>query len=266
MRMAVVAKPASKKLGAPKKSAAKKPSKPCAEDILAKSGATVAPLACSLSKAGAGGAGAQEPPFCKHRQAEVVLAASDEEIEEEETDEKEMEIKEGKKDGKKRKNEESKNENENEDEGWEDENEDENEKDKNEKDVKGKGVTSKRKGPKVTKERPLPAEEESKSTKDVQMRSLSPQPAYGSSKASGGTFRGRQDTNQLADMEEDANEEAMPLATGLIRLYVTSSNPTDFNFAEKNSIHSEEYDTVSTFAPIFKKLQRKFPSISKATV
>jgi hypothetical protein len=94
------------------------------------------------------------------------------------------------------------------------------------------------------------------------MRSPSPQPAHGSSKTAGGVFRGKQETHQLADMEDDAHEQALPLATGLIRLYTTSSNPSDFNPAEKTSIHSQEHETVSTLAPILKKLQRKFPSIS----
>jgi hypothetical protein len=94
------------------------------------------------------------------------------------------------------------------------------------------------------------------------MRSPSPQPAHGSSKAAGGVLRGNQETHRLADMEDDLYEQAMPLATGLVRLYTTSLNPSDFNPAEKTSTHSQEHDTVSTLAPILKKLQRRFPSIS----
>lgn len=94
------------------------------------------------------------------------------------------------------------------------------------------------------------------------MRSPSPQPAYGSSKASGGTFRGRKETTQLADMENDAEDEARPWATGLVRVYITPTNPSEIDPADRASNHAEECDTVPTLAPILKKLQRKLPSIS----
>jgi hypothetical protein len=55
-------------------------------------------------------------------------------------------------------------------------------------------------------------------------------------------------------MENDAEDEARPWATGLVCVYIPPKNPSKIDSANCASNHAEECNTVPTLALILKKL------------
>lgn len=90
------------------------------------------------------------------------------------------------------------------------------------------------------------------------MCSASPQPAHGSSKATGGIFRGQRETFRLADAENETRKDQVLPAFGIVMVYVSGINPGHYKPKSQVAITHLKIRTFSTLGPILKELGNKF--------
>src|SRR5687767_3673353 len=90
------------------------------------------------------------------------------------------------------------------------------------------------------------------------------QPAHGSSRTTGGLFRGKKDTFRFADAEDDASPTVLP-AQGTMMIYINSSNPLNFKPGGPNA--SVIIPAKGRLGVVVKDASMRYPSLqSKSSI
>ena len=93
------------------------------------------------------------------------------------------------------------------------------------------------------------------------MRSPSPQPAHGSSRSSGGTFRGRRDMHRFADMQEDDDILPGVTAKGRVLIYTTSKDPGVYNPEAEKPSAVVDIPCLLSFGSVLSAVKAKYSKI-----
>lgn len=91
------------------------------------------------------------------------------------------------------------------------------------------------------------------------MHSPTPPPAFGASRASGGTLRGGQVKHSLSDLKTES--DAPISVAGIVRLYVSSSRPDAVSIEDKpqTAVRCPAYNSFTSLLPV---IAQRYPAIA----